>query len=99
MSTSDPIDRVLDVVGLTHKETTRAGPLSGGEKSRFDFATAVYGQPELIFLDEPTTGLGIQSRDALWGGREKLRRDGSTVILTTHYREEAQQRADRSWPS
>jgi ABC-2 type transport system ATP-binding protein len=92
---SDSVDRVLDVVGLTRKGTTRVGQLSGGEKRRLDFATAVYGQPELIFLDEPTTGLDIQSRDALWEAVEQLRRDGSTVILTTHYLEEAQQRADR----
>jgi ABC-2 type transport system ATP-binding protein len=69
--------------------------LSGGEKRRLDFATAVYGTPELIFLDEPTTGLDIQSRDDLWDVVDKLREDGSTIVLTTHYLEEAQQRADR----
>ncbi|MFI6279934.1 hypothetical protein [Streptomyces sp. NPDC050988] len=55
----------------------------------------MYGKPDLIFLDEPTTGLDIQSRDALWDAVDKLREDGSTVVLTTHYLEEAQQRADR----
>jgi ABC-2 type transport system ATP-binding protein len=92
---SDSVHRVLGIVDLTHKATTRVGQLSGGEKRRLDFATAVYGRPELIFLDEPTTGLDIQSRDALWQAVEELRGNGSTVILTTHYLEEAQQHADR----
>ena len=92
---TDTVERVLDVVDLTRKADTRVEQLSGGEKRRLDFATAVYGQPELIILDEPTTGLDIQSRDALWDVVERLRRDGSTIVLTTHYLEEAQQRADR----
>ncbi|WP_250032739.1 ABC transporter ATP-binding protein [Paractinoplanes maris] len=92
---SDSVDRVLGIVGLTHKAATRVGQMSGGEKRRLDFATAVYGRPELIFLDEPTTGLDIQSRDALWAAVGELRDNGSTVILTTHYLEEAQQYADR----
>lgn len=92
---SDTVGRVLDVVGLSGKATTRVEQLSGGEKRRLDFATAVYGSPELLILDEPTTGLDIQSRDALWEAVDHLRHGGSTVILTTHYLEEAQQRADR----
>ncbi|WP_020014847.1 ABC transporter ATP-binding protein [Promicromonospora sukumoe] len=92
---TDSERRVLGVVDLTAKADTRVSQLSGGEKRRLDFATAVYGRPELIFLDEPTTGLDIQSRDALWEAVEQLRHDGSTVVLTTHYLEEAQQRADR----
>jgi ABC-2 type transport system ATP-binding protein len=92
---ADTLDRVLKVVDLTHKADTKVSQLSGGEKRRLDFATAVYGRPELIFLDEPTTGLDIQSRDALWDAVQRLREDGSTVVLTTHYLEEAQQRADR----
>ncbi|MBB2949260.1 ABC-2 type transport system ATP-binding protein [Actinoplanes lutulentus] len=92
---TDDADRVLDVVGLTRKAGTLVGQLSGGEKRRLDFATAVYGTPELIFLDEPTTGLDIQSRDALWESVDRLRENGSTVVLTTHYLEEAQERADR----
>ncbi|WP_281871986.1 ABC transporter ATP-binding protein [Brachybacterium paraconglomeratum] len=88
-------ERVLDLVGLSAKADTRVAALSGGEKRRLDFATAVYGSPELIFLDEPTTGLDIQSRDALWGTVDRLREDGATIVLTTHYLEEAQQRADR----
>ncbi|MFE7506485.1 ABC transporter ATP-binding protein [Promicromonospora sp. NPDC057488] len=92
---TDSERRVLGVVDLTGKAVTRVSQLSGGEKRRLDFATAVYGRPELIFLDEPTTGLDIQSRDALWDAVEQLRHDGSTIVLTTHYLEEAQQRADR----
>ncbi|MFE6162507.1 ABC transporter ATP-binding protein [Streptomyces sp. NPDC056486] len=91
----DRAERVLSIVDLTHKAGTQVSQLSGGEKRRLDFATAVYGNPELIFLDEPTTGLDIQSRDALWDAVDKLREDGSTIVLTTHYLEEAQQRADR----
>jgi ABC-2 type transport system ATP-binding protein len=92
---SDDAGRVIDVVGLTRKAGTLVSQLSGGEKRRLDFATAVYGTPELIFLDEPTTGLDIQSRDALWESVDRLRENGSTIVLTTHYLEEAQQRADR----
>jgi ABC-2 type transport system ATP-binding protein len=92
---SDVVDDVLKVVDLTHKADTLVSQLSGGEKRRLDFATAVYGRPELVFLDEPTTGLDIQSRDRLWDAVQQLRDDGSTVVLTTHYLEEAQQRADR----
>ncbi|WP_344200038.1 ABC transporter ATP-binding protein [Aeromicrobium alkaliterrae] len=91
----DDVDRVIDVVDLKRKATTRVSQLSGGEKRRLDFATAVYGGPELIFLDEPTTGLDISSRDDLWRAVDRLREDGSTIVLTTHYLEEAQQRADR----
>ncbi|WP_440899464.1 ABC transporter ATP-binding protein [Actinosynnema sp.] len=91
----DDVDRVLDVVDLTRKAGTKVSQLSGGEKRRLDFATAVYGTPDLIFLDEPTTGLDIQSRDDLWEAVDRLRENGSTIVLTTHYLEEAQQRADR----
>lgn len=92
---TDRADRVLGLMDLTRKAGTKVSQLSGGEKRRLDFATAVYGSPELIFLDEPTTGLDIQSRDGLWDVVDKLRDDGTTVVLTTHYLEEAQQRADR----
>lgn len=91
----DTVDRILDVVNLKHKARTRVSQLSGGEKRRLDFGTAIYGSPELIFLDEPTTGLDIQARDDLWTAVERLREDGATIVLTTHYLEEAQQRADR----
>lgn len=92
---SDLVERVLEVVDLRSKAHTRVSQLSGGEKRRLDFATAVYGRPDLLILDEPTTGLDIQSRDAVWAAVEQLREEGATVILTTHYLEEAQQRADR----
>ncbi|MFE3496419.1 ABC transporter ATP-binding protein [Streptomyces sp. NPDC059169] len=92
---TDTVERVLDIVDLRRKADTKVSHLSGGEKRRLDFATAVYGTPELIFLDEPTTGLDIHSRDDLWRAVDKLREDGSTVVLTTHYLEEAQQHADR----
>jgi len=91
----DRVERVLDLVDLTRKATTKVSQLSGGEKRRLDFATAVYGTPELIFLDEPTTGLDIQSRDALWSTVDRIRENGATIVLTTHYLEEAQQHADR----
>ena len=91
----DDVDRVLGVAGLARKASTQVSQLSGGEKRRLDFATAVYGGPDLVILDEPTTGLDIQSRDALWRAVDRLRDQGSTVVLTTHYLEEAQERADR----
>ncbi|MEU1304522.1 ABC transporter ATP-binding protein [Streptomyces shenzhenensis] len=91
----DDADRVLGVAGLSRRAGTKVSQLSGGEKRRLDFATAVYGGPELLILDEPTTGLDVQSRDALWTAVDRLRDEGSTVVLTTHYLEEAQQRADR----
>lgn len=91
----DDVDRVLGVAGLTRKAGTTVSQLSGGEKRRLDFATAVYGGPELVILDEPTTGLDVQSRDALWDAVDRLRDEGATIVLTTHYLEEAQQRADR----
>ncbi|MEU0492797.1 ABC transporter ATP-binding protein [Nocardiopsis sp. NPDC006139] len=92
---TDRVERLLGLVDLSHRAGTRVSQLSGGEKRRLDFATAVYGGPELVFLDEPTTGLDIRSRDALWDAVDRLREDGATVVLTTHYLEEAQQRADR----
>ncbi|MCZ7436749.1 ABC transporter ATP-binding protein [Micromonospora sp. WMMC241] len=92
---SDDVDRVLDLVDLTDRAGRRVSQLSGGEKRRLDFATAVYGTPELIVLDEPTTGLDIQTRDAVWATVDRLRENGATIVLTTHYLEEAQQRADR----
>ncbi|MET7710341.1 ABC transporter ATP-binding protein [Micromonospora sp. NPDC005413] len=92
---TDDVDRVLDLVDLTGRSGRKVSHLSGGEKRRLDFATAVYGSPELIFLDEPTTGLDIQSRDAVWATVDRLRENGATILLTTHYLEEAQQRADR----
>ncbi|MFI7080210.1 ABC transporter ATP-binding protein [Micromonospora sp. NPDC049903] len=92
---TDDVDRVLDLVDLTGRAGRRVSQLSGGEKRRLDFATAAYGTPELMFLDEPTTGLDIQSRDDVWATVDRMRENGATIVLTTHYLEEAQQRADR----
>ena len=87
--------RVLALVDLTGKADTRVGQLSGGEKRRLDFAMAIWGTPELVFLDEPTTGLDPTARDQLWSVVAGLRERGTTIILTTHYLEEAQKYADR----
>ena len=94
-SREDDETRVLAAVGLSTKGDTRVAQLSGGERRRLDFAMAVWGSPELIFLDEPTTGLDPAARDALWDVVADLRRADTTIILTTHYLEEAQKYADR----
>lgn len=91
----DRIDDVLAAVELTSKASTRVAQLSGGEKRRLDFAIAVWGSPELVFLDEPTTGLDPAARDRLWQVVGRLRDRGTTIVLTTHYLEEAEREADR----
>lgn len=91
----DDAARILDVVGLGDRARTAVAQLSGGEQRRLDFATAVWGRPELIILDEPTTGLDVNARDDLWSVVDALRSEGTTFLLTTHYLEEAQQHADR----
>ena len=91
----DSDDRVLGLVDLVAKRDTRVGQLSGGEKRRLDFGMAIWGTPELIFLDEPTTGLDPSARDGLWNVVAGIREKGTTIILTTHYLEEAQKYADR----
>ncbi|MCU1410188.1 MAG: transporter related [Rhodoglobus sp.] len=91
----DSADELLDTVDLRSKAETRVVQLSGGEKRRLDFAMAIWGAPELVFLDEPTTGLDPTAREALWEVVGDLRDQGTTVILTTHYLEEAQRYADR----
>lgn len=91
----DNIDAVLDRVELTHRLDTKIDSLSGGERRRLDLAMAIWGSPELVILDEPTTGLDPESRRTLWGLVRNLRAGGTTVVLTTHYLEEAEELADR----
>jgi len=89
------VDETLDQVGLHDKRDARIGTLSGGEKRRVDVALGLIGDPELLFLDEPTTGFDPQARRDAWNMIEGLRDLGKTVFLTTHYMDEAQHLADR----
>jgi ABC-2 type transport system ATP-binding protein len=90
-----PVDRALDLVGLTGKADDRCDRLSGGQLRRLDMALALIGDPELIFLDEPTTGFDPTARRAAWDVIAGLRELGKTIFLTTHYMEEAETLADR----
>src|SRR3984957_11367011 len=90
-----PADEVIDLVELTEKRETRAKELSGGQRRRLDLALALVGDPELIFLDEPTTGFDPAARHAAWSTIRSLCELGKTVFLTTHFMDEAQQLADR----
>jgi len=89
------VDEVLDLVGLTEKAGARIKTLSGGQQRRLDLALALIGDPELIFLDEPTTGFDPSARRDAWEIVRGIRTLGRTVLLTTHYMEEAQNLADR----
>jgi ABC-2 type transport system ATP-binding protein len=89
------IDEVVEIVGLTEKRDARVRTLSGGQKRRLDLALALVGDPELIFLDEPTTGFDPGARRAAWETIRNLRSLGKTILLTTHYLDEAEQLADR----
>src|SRR5207247_926958 len=89
------VDEVLALSGLAQKADVRSRRLSGGELRRLDFALALVGDPELIFLDEPTTGFDPEARRAAWDTVRSLRDLGKTILLTTHYLEEAQALADR----
>lgn len=91
----DDVDEIIERVGLGHKATTKVQALSGGERRRLDLATAIWGGPDLIVLDEPTTGLDPFSRQTLWTLIRELRDHGTTVLLTTHQLEEAESLADR----
>jgi ABC-2 type transport system ATP-binding protein len=89
------VDEVIALTGLSGKETAVARTLSGGQLRRLDLALALVGDPELIFLDEPTTGFDPAARRAAWDTISSLKELGKTVLLTTHYLEEAQTLADR----
>ena len=89
------IDETVDLVGLREKADIRTSKLSGGQQRRLDVALALIGDPELLFLDEPTTGFDPSARRQAWGVIGGLRDLGKTVFLTTHYLEEAQALADR----
>jgi ABC-2 type transport system ATP-binding protein len=89
------VEEVLSLVGLQDKADVRSRRLSGGQLRRLDFALALVGDPELIFLDEPTTGFDPEARRAAWQTVRSLRELGKTILLTTHYLEEAQELADR----
>ena len=90
-----PIDEVIELVGLTEKRDGRVKTLSGGQKRRLDLGVALVGDPDLVFLDEPTTGFDPAARRAAWEMIRSLRSLGKTVLLTTHYLDEAEQLADR----
>ncbi|MFF8862073.1 ABC transporter ATP-binding protein [Streptomyces sp. NPDC015139] len=90
-----PEAEALDLVGLAGRRSVRVKQLSGGERRRLDLALALLGDPEVLFLDEPTTGLDAEGRRATWELVRSLRDAGTTVLLTTHYLEEAEGLADR----
>ena len=90
-----PVDEVIGLVGLEEKRTVRVLKLSGGQQRRLDVAIALVGNPELLFLDEPTTGFDPSARHEAWEVIKNLATLGMTVLLTTHYMDEAQFLADR----
>ena len=89
------VDEVVELVGLSEKRDARVKTLSGGQKRRLDLGVALVGNPDLVFLDEPTTGFDPAARRAAWDMIRALRALGTTILLTTHYLDEAQQLADR----
>jgi ABC-2 type transport system ATP-binding protein len=89
------VDEVIEIVGLDEKREDRVRTLSGGQQRRLDLALALVGDPELVFLDEPTTGFDPGARRAAWETVRNLRTLGKTILLTTHYLDEAEQLADR----
>jgi ABC-2 type transport system ATP-binding protein len=89
------VDEVIALVGLDEKRDARVKTLSGGQKRRLDLGVALVGDPDLVFLDEPTTGFDPAARRAAWDMIRSLRSLGKTILLTTHYLDEAEQLADR----
>lgn len=89
------LQELLAAVGLEEKAKSKIDQLSGGQKQRFSIATTLVNSPKIIFLDEPTTGLDPQARIHLWDLIRKIREKGTTVILTTHYMQEAEELCDR----
>ena len=89
------VDEVIESVGLTEKSTELIRTLSGGQRRRLDVALGIIGSPELLFLDEPTTGFDPEARRAFWALIKSLRDSGTTIVLTTHYLDEAEALADR----
>ncbi len=89
------VDEVIQSVGLTEKSTELIRILSGGQRRRLDVALGIIGSPELLFLDEPTTGFDPEARRAFWALIKSLRDSGTTIVLTTHYLDEAEALADR----
>jgi ABC-2 type transport system ATP-binding protein len=90
-----PVEEVIEAIGLGGKANERAGRLSGGQQRRLDVGMALVGDPDLLFLDEPTTGFDPEARRGAWEVIVGLRELGKTVFLTTHYMDEAQRLADR----
>lgn len=89
-----PRDEAIELTGLSAKATTKVRQLSGGEKRRLDLTLALLGRPDLLFLDEPTTGMDPEARKNTWEVVRRLAAQGTTILLTTHYLEEAQRLAD-----
>ena len=89
------VDEVIHSVGLKEKEGALIRNLSGGQRRRLDVALGIIGNPELLFLDEPTTGFDPEARRAFWALIQQLRTDGTSILLTTHYLDEAEALADR----
>ncbi len=89
------VDDLIEAVGLTEKASTRTRHLSGGQRRRLDVALGIIGHPDILFLDEPTTGFDPEARRQFWTLIESLKEAGTTIVLTTHYLDEAEHLADR----